>query len=113
MAMASVIHMTKELSTEWSGRGVRVNAILPAQVLSETNGLLQRMEREPHLRDTFLHGIPAGRFGKPQALTPPPPGLSSDAASLLRGAMIPTDGGNQAMNAGGGLLGASGHNMKV
>lgn len=113
MAMASVIHMTKELSTEWSGRGVRVNAILPAQVLSETNGLLQRMEREPHLRDTFLHGIPAGRFGKSDDIKGLALWLASDAASWITGAIIPMDGGNLAMNAGGGLLGASGHNMKV
>ena len=34
MAMGAVVQMTRELSTEWSGRGVRVNAILPAQVLN-------------------------------------------------------------------------------
>ncbi len=34
MAMGAVAQMTRELSTEWSGRGVRVNAILPAQVLN-------------------------------------------------------------------------------
>jgi NAD(P)-dependent dehydrogenase (short-subunit alcohol dehydrogenase family) len=31
MAMGAVVTMTRELSTEWSGKGVRVNAILPAQ----------------------------------------------------------------------------------
>ena len=29
MAMAAVIQMRRELSTEWAGRGVRVNCILP------------------------------------------------------------------------------------
>lgn len=113
MAMAAVIHMTKELSTEWSGRGVRVNAILPAQVLSQTNGLLQRMEREPNLRDTFLHGIPAGRFGRSDDIKGVALWLASDAASWITGAIIPMDGGNLAMNAGGGLLGVNAHNLKV
>ncbi len=113
MAMAAVIHMTKELSTEWSGRGVRVNAILPAQVLSQTNGLLARMEREPNLRDTFLHGIPAGRFGRSDDIKGVALWLASDAASWITGAIVPMDGGNLGMNAGGGLLGASGHNLKV
>ena len=56
MAMGAVVQMTRELSTEWSGLGVRVNAILPAQVINP--GLTQRMEADPHLERMFLGGIP-------------------------------------------------------
>ncbi len=103
MAMAAVIHMTRELSTEWAPRGVRVNCILPAQVLG-ANGLGPRMEADPWLRDTFLRGIPAGRFGQPDDIKGLSVLLASDAASWITGAIIPMDGGNTAMNAGGGLL---------
>lgn len=103
MAMASVIQMTRELSTEWAGRGVRVNCILPAQVLGD-NGLGPRMEADPWLRDTFLRGIPSGRFGKPDDIKGLSVLLASDAADWITGAIIPMDGGNLAMNAGGGLL---------
>ncbi len=103
MAMASVIHMTRELSTEWAGRGVRVNCILPAQVLGD-NGLGPRMEADPWLRDTFLRGIPTGRFGQPDDIKGLSVLLASDAAEWITGAIIPMDGGNLAMNAGGGLL---------
>ncbi|MCX7380094.1 MAG: SDR family NAD(P)-dependent oxidoreductase [Alphaproteobacteria bacterium] len=103
MCMAAVIHMTRELSTEWSPRGVRVNCILPAQVLG-ANGLGPRMEADPFLRDTFLHGIPAGRFGQPDDIKGLSVLLASDAASWITGAIIPMDGGNLAMNGGGGLL---------
>ena len=113
MAMAAVIHMTRELSTEWSGYGVRVNAILPAQVLSKNNGLEARMDREPRLRETFLHGIPMGRFGQPEDIKGLALWLASDASSWITGAIIPMDGGNLAMNAGGGLLGQTGHNLAV
>ncbi|MBP8108151.1 MAG: SDR family oxidoreductase [Caldilineaceae bacterium] len=113
MAMAAVIHMTRELSTEWSGRGVRVNAILPAQVLSKNNGLAARMEREPVLRDTFLHGIPIGRFGRSEDIKGLALWLASDASSWITGTIIPMDGGNLAMNAGGGLIGQTGHNLAV
>jgi NAD(P)-dependent dehydrogenase (short-subunit alcohol dehydrogenase family) len=113
MAMAAVIHMTRELSTEWSGRGVRVNAILPAQVVNKNNGLEARMEREPSLRDTFLHGIPAGRFGRPEDIKGVALWLASDASSWITGAIIPMDGGNLAMNAGGGLITRAGHNLAV
>lgn len=113
MAMAAVIHMTKELSTEWSGRGVRVNAILPAQVLSKNNGLEARMAREPVLRETFLHGIPRGRFGQSEDIKGLALWLASDASSWITGAIIPMDGGNLAMNAGGGLLGQARHDLAV
>jgi len=103
MAMASVIQMTRELSTEWAGRGVRVNCILPAQVLG-ANGLGPRMEADPWLRDTFLRGIPAGRFGHADDIKGLSVLLASDAAGWITGAIIPMDGGNLAMNAGGGLL---------
>jgi NAD(P)-dependent dehydrogenase (short-subunit alcohol dehydrogenase family) len=102
MAMASVIHMTKELSTEWSGRGVRVNAILPAQVLNA--GLEQRMQADPYLRDTFLYGIPVGRFGHPDDIKGLAVWLASDASSFITGAIVPMDGGNLAKNGGGGFM---------
>jgi NAD(P)-dependent dehydrogenase (short-subunit alcohol dehydrogenase family) len=103
MAMAAVIQMTRELSTEWAGRGVRVNCILPAQVLG-ANGLGPSMEANPWLRDTFLHGIPARRFGQPDDIKGLSVLLASDAADWITGAIIPMDGGNLAMNGGGGLL---------
>jgi NAD(P)-dependent dehydrogenase (short-subunit alcohol dehydrogenase family) len=103
MAMAAVIQMTRELSTEWAGRGVRVNCILPAQVLN--SGLNARMEADPWLRDTFLRGIPVGRFGRPDDIKGLAVLLASDAAEWITGAAIPMDGGNLAMNAGGGQLG--------
>ena len=111
MAMAAVIHMTRELSTEWSGRGVRVNAILPAQVMNA--GLEARTQAAPQLRDTFLHGIPIGRFGRPDDIQGVALWLASDASSWITGAIIPMDGGNLAMNAGGGLLGSPDHNLSV
>jgi 2-dehydro-3-deoxy-D-gluconate 5-dehydrogenase len=104
MAMAAVIQMTRELSTEWAGRGVRVNCILPAQVLG-ANGLGPRMEADPWLRETFLRGIPTRRLGKPDDIKGLAVLLASDAADWITGAAIPMDGGNLAMNGGGGLLG--------
>jgi len=99
MAMGAVAQMTRELSAEWSGRGVRVNAILPAQVVNP--GLEARMAADPALRDKFLSGIPAGRLGSPEDVKGLSVFLASDASSWVTGALIPMDGGNLAMNAGG------------
>lgn len=101
MAMGSVVQMTRELSTEWSSRGVRVNAILPAQVLNPN--LRARIDSDPRIKERFLSGIPAGRFGTPEDIKGLTVFLASNASSWITGALIPMDGGNLAMNAGGSV----------
>jgi NAD(P)-dependent dehydrogenase (short-subunit alcohol dehydrogenase family) len=98
MAMGAVVQMTRELSTEWSGRGVRVNAILPAQVVNP--GLAARMAADPGLEKSWLRGIPAGRLGRPDDIGGLAVFLASDASSWVTGALLPIDGGNLAANAG-------------
>lgn len=98
MAMGAVVQMTRELSTEWSGRGVRVNAILPAQVVNP--GLAARMAADPSLEGRWLGGIPAGRLGRPEDVGGLAVFLASDASSWITGALLPMDGGNLAANAG-------------
>lgn len=99
MAMGAVVQMTRELSTEWSYRGVRVNAVTPAQVINPS--LSARMQQDPTLEERFLKGIPAGRLGKPSDIMGLAVLLASDASEWITGAIIPMDGGNIAMNAGG------------
>jgi NAD(P)-dependent dehydrogenase (short-subunit alcohol dehydrogenase family) len=99
MAMGAVVQMTRELSTEWASSGVRVNAILPAQVMNP--GLEARIAESPALADKFLSGIPAGRFGHPDDIKGLSVLLASDASKWITGAIIPMDGGNLACNAGG------------
>jgi NAD(P)-dependent dehydrogenase (short-subunit alcohol dehydrogenase family) len=97
--MGGVIQMTRELSTEWSGRGVRVNAIAPAQITNA--GFEVRMDATPGLRETFLRGIPMGRLGVPDDIRGLAVFLASDASGFTTGTVIPIDGGNLAQNAGG------------
>jgi NAD(P)-dependent dehydrogenase (short-subunit alcohol dehydrogenase family) len=76
---------------------VRVNAILPAQVINPS--LERRMADEPALRDRFMAGLPSGRMGEPDDIKGLAVLLASDASSWITGALIPMDGGNLAMNA--------------
>jgi len=99
MAMGAVAQMTRELSTEWSSQGVRVNAILPAQVLNR--GLEERIQADPALGETFLRGIAMGRLGAPEDIKGLAIFLAADASAWITGTLIPMDGGNLAMNAGG------------
>jgi len=99
VGMGGVAQMTRELSTEWSGRGVRVNAILPAQVMNP--GLADRIQADPPMAQQMLRGLPMGRFGQPDDIKGLAVFLASDASAWITGALIPMDGGNLAMNAGG------------
>lgn len=99
MAMGAVVQMTRELAAEWGYRNVRVNAILPAQVVNK--GLEERMAADPQLRQTYLRGIPMCRLGDKNDIKGLAVFLASDASAWITGALIPMDGGNLALNAGG------------
>lgn len=105
----SAVHqMTRELAVEYGGYGIRTNAIAPAQVL--TPGLAEHLET-PHFRDKVLPrimmGLPMGRLLSPEDMVGPAIFLASDAAGAVNGVILPVDGGNLAMNAGGGPGGES------
>ncbi|MYC95682.1 MAG: SDR family oxidoreductase [Caldilineaceae bacterium SB0661_bin_32] len=99
MAMGAVAAMTRELSTEWSSLGVRVNAIVCAQIMNED--LRVRIAADPVLGASYLRGLPIGRMGDPSDIKGPAIFLASDASSWMTGALIPLDGGNLAKNVSG------------
>jgi NAD(P)-dependent dehydrogenase (short-subunit alcohol dehydrogenase family) len=97
-----VVMMTKELAVEWAKYGIRVNAIQPCQFL--TPGLRYRLDNPelgPQIRQKFLSGIPLNRLGEPAEMIGPVLFLVSDAAAMVTGVLLPVDGGNLALNAGG------------
>jgi NAD(P)-dependent dehydrogenase (short-subunit alcohol dehydrogenase family) len=96
-----IVMMTKELAIEWAKHGIRVNAIQPCQFM--TPGLRHRLDNPElgHIRDKVLSGIPLGRLGEPPEIVGPVIFLVSDAAAMVTGALLPVDGGNLALNAGG------------
>ena len=94
IAMGGVAQMTREMSTEWSGKGVRVNAIVCAQIMNE--GLRKRIDADSKLGDTYLRGIPIGRLGEPIDIAYGALYLASDEASFVTGIQLVIDGGTQA-----------------
>jgi NAD(P)-dependent dehydrogenase (short-subunit alcohol dehydrogenase family) len=59
------------------------------------------MAADPGLRAKFLGGIPSGRLGRLDDIQGLAVFLASDASAWITGVLIPLDGGNLAMNAGG------------
>ncbi|HTX01681.1 MAG TPA: SDR family NAD(P)-dependent oxidoreductase [Acidimicrobiales bacterium] len=102
---AALNQMTRELAVELAGQRVRINAIQPCQV--ETPGFT-RMAGTPEGQALIAHmvgGIPLGRMASPDEMAGAVVFLASDAASMITGVVLPVDGGNLALDAGGTVAG--------
>jgi len=105
VAKAGINQMTRELAVEWAPFGIRVNAIQPCQVMTPA---LRRLIADPQfdselLVNKFLRGIPLGRLAEPDDMVGPAIFLSSAAAAMVTGMLLPVDGGNLALNPGGSV----------
>ncbi|GAA1265132.1 SDR family NAD(P)-dependent oxidoreductase [Sphaerisporangium rubeum] len=105
VAKGGVNQLTRELAVEWAPCGIRVNAIQPCQVntalfrtLVDTPG-----PEGPELLAHMLRGIPLGRLAEPADIAHAVLFLLSDASAMVTGAILPVDGGNLSLNAGGSL----------
>lgn len=89
---AAVISLTQTLACEIAQKGVRVNAILPAQV--ETPMIAEQVGEERRRREDR---IAMGRYGKPAEIASAVAFLASDDASFVTGHMLAVDGGYLAL----------------
>ncbi len=103
VSKSGVNQMTRELAVEYAGMGVRVNAIAPAQVATGTfvKGMLGDPRFNSSLQQRLLAGIPLNRFLVAEDFVGPAVFLASAAAGAVTGVILPVDGGNLALNAGG------------
>ena len=89
---SAVEGMVKVLASEFSGHGVRVNAIAPGFI--ETAMSRTAMNSDPDRRDRAMRRTPMGKFGQPDDIGNAAVFLSSDAARYITGVSLPVDGGN-------------------
>lgn len=88
---AGVAQVTKALSNEWAGRGVRVNAIAPGYMATK---LTEDMKQaNPALYEEITGRIPMGRWGNPEDLKGAAVFLASGASDYVSGTILPIDGG--------------------
>lgn len=82
--------LTRALSTEWAGRGIRVNGIGPGYFETE---LTEVFYRDSQWRETMQQKIPLQRFGETEDLQGAAVFLSSAAARYITGQILYVDGG--------------------
>lgn len=90
VSKAGVLSVTQTLAMELAGSGVRVNAICPATIWSDSWEEGGWGEED---RAAFERQVPLGRFGSPEEIASVCAFLASDDASYVTGQALVVDGG--------------------
>ena len=89
-AKGALVNFTRALACEWAAHGVRVNAIAPTFARTR---LTEPLLADEAMAERLIADTPMGRFAEPEEVAAAILFLSSDAASMITGAILPVDGG--------------------
>ena len=89
ISKGGLIQMSRMLAIEWAEHGIRVNAVAPATVLTQSR---QKLLDEAG-RKRMLARIPSGRFVTPEEVAAAVVFLAGPEAGSVTGHTLPVDGG--------------------
>lgn len=90
-AKSAVAGLVRALAVEWSGRGVRVNAVAPGWI--DTSMSQHALEGDGQRKDRILARTPMGRLGEPEDVGWAVVYLCSPQAKFVTGQQLAVDGG--------------------
>ncbi len=97
-AKGAIVNLTRQMAADYSGKGVRVNAVCPGTVASTGMGQqLLGSDTSPETQARRLSKYPMGRFGNPEDIAEAVVFLLSDQAAFVSGAAFAVDGGMTAI----------------
>jgi 2-dehydro-3-deoxy-D-gluconate 5-dehydrogenase len=85
-----LLGLTRALANEWTGQGIRVNAIAPGWM--ETD-LTRPLREDDERNEALLARMPSGRWGAPADLAGAVVYLASEASAYVSGTVLAVDGG--------------------
>ncbi|MCD6119978.1 SDR family oxidoreductase [bacterium] len=87
-AKAGAIALMKSVATEYAGRNIRANAVIPGIVATDMT-----KDLKAELAEHYISRIPLKRFGKPEEVADVVLFLLSELSSYITGATISVNGG--------------------
>jgi NAD(P)-dependent dehydrogenase (short-subunit alcohol dehydrogenase family) len=90
-AKHGVVGLTKTAALEYAKNNVRVNAVCPGTILTQSSAHI--LARSPQFKEDVIAKHPIGRLGKPIEIAEAVVWLCSDAASFVTGHAMAVDGG--------------------
>jgi NAD(P)-dependent dehydrogenase (short-subunit alcohol dehydrogenase family) len=93
-AKGAVVNLTRQMSADFAGKGIRVNCVCPGTVgTTDLGRQLLGTDTSPEASARRLAKYPIGRLGEPQEIAEAVVFLASDEASFVTGAAFAVDGG--------------------
>jgi len=93
-AKGAIVNLTRQMSADYAGKGIRVNCVCPGTVgTTDLGRQLLGTDTSEEARLRRLAKYPIGRLGEPEEIAEAITFLVSDEASFVTGAAFAVDGG--------------------